>query len=150
MTIEDFCKWIESSNFKDGERLPSVREVAASSGASTFTVFRAYKKLAFQGKIYAEHGNGYFWGAKPKIEVSAHECETERVERLLLEDWKSGKISVNRPLPSICVSLMRRHWEPCGVHWNHCMQRELWNARGKVVIILSMPGWRFLRQKKFS
>ncbi len=101
MTIEDFCKWIELSNFKDGDRLPSVREVAASSGASTFTIFRAYKKLASQGKIYAEHGNGYFWGAKPKIEVSAHELETERVERLLLEDWKSGKISINRPLPSI-------------------------------------------------
>ena len=45
MTIEDFCKWIELSNFKDGDRLPSVREVAASSGASTFTVFRAYKSL---------------------------------------------------------------------------------------------------------
>ena len=101
MTVEDFCKWIESVGYKDGDRLPSVREVAASSGASTFTIFRAYKKLASQGKIYAEHGNGYFWGAKPKIEVPAHELETERVERLLLEDWKSGKISVNRPLPSI-------------------------------------------------
>ena len=103
MTVEDFCKWIELSNFKDGDRLPSVREVAASSGASTFTVFCAYKKLASQGKIYGEHGNGYFWGMKPKIkiEVPAHELETERVERLLLEDWKSGKISIDRSLPSI-------------------------------------------------
>lgn len=107
MTVEDFCKWIELSNFKDGDRLPSVREVAASSGASTFTVFRAYKKLASQGKIYAEHGNGFFWGTKPKIEASAREYETERVERLLLDAWKSGKISVDNPLPSIkdmCLS----------------------------------------------
>ena len=71
MTVEDFCKWIGSSNFKDGDRLPSVREVAASSGASTFTIFRAYKKLASQGKIYAEHGNGYFWGAKPKMRMNS-------------------------------------------------------------------------------
>ena len=101
MTVEDFCKWIESSGFKDGDRLPSVREVAASSGASTFTVFRAYKRLAAQGKIYGEHGNGYFWGAKPQIDVVARERETDRLERLLLEDWKSGKISVNSVLPSI-------------------------------------------------
>lgn len=66
MTVEDFCKWIESVGYKDGDRLPSVREVAASSGASTFTIFRAYKKLASQGKIYAEHGNGYFWGQSQK------------------------------------------------------------------------------------
>ena len=107
MTIEDFCKWIESVGYKDGDRLLSVREVAASSGASTFTVFRAYKKLASQGKIYAEHGNGFFWGTKPKIEASAREYETERVERLLLDAWKSGKISVDNPLPSIkdmCLS----------------------------------------------
>ncbi len=107
MTVEDFCKWIESVGYKDGDRLPSVREVAASSGASTFTVFRAYKKLASQGKIYAEHGNGFFWGTKPKIEASAREYETERVERLLLDAWKSGKISVDNPLPSIkdmCLS----------------------------------------------
>ena len=41
MTVDEFCKWIESSGFKDGARLPSVRKVAASQGASTFTVFQA-------------------------------------------------------------------------------------------------------------
>ena len=101
MTVEDFCKWIESSGYKDGDRLPSVREVASSSGASTFTVFRAYKNLVAQGKIYSERGNGYFWGKKAEIEVAVHERETDRLERLLLEDWKSGKISAGSPLPSI-------------------------------------------------
>ena len=48
MTVADFCKWIESSGFKDGDRLPSVRDVASSSGASTYTVFRAYKSLVAQ------------------------------------------------------------------------------------------------------
>lgn len=101
MTVADFCKWIEASGFKDGDRLPSVREVSASSGASTFTVFRAYKNLVAQGKVYAEHGNGYFWGRKPELAVSVHERESDRLERLLLEDWKSGKISAGSPLPSI-------------------------------------------------
>ena len=101
MTVDEFCKWIESSGFKDGARLPSVRKVAASLGASTFTIFQAYKRLVEQGKIYGEHGNGYFWGQKPEIVVDASEHETERLERLLLEDWKSGKISVDSTLPSI-------------------------------------------------
>jgi len=101
MTVDEFCKWIESSGFKDGARLPSVRKVAASLHASTFTVFQAYKRLVEQGKIYGEHGNGYFWGQKPEIVVDAGEHETERLERLLLEDWKSGKISVDSTLPSI-------------------------------------------------
>ena len=77
MTVEDFCKWIESSGFKDGDRLVA------------------------QGKIYAEHGNGYFWGRKPEIAVAVHERESARLERLLLDDWKSGKISADSPLPSI-------------------------------------------------
>ena len=101
MTVDEFCKWIESSGFKDGARLPSVRKVAASLHASTFTVFQAYKRLVEQGKIYGEHGNGYFWGPKPEIVVDAGEHETERLERLLLEDWKSGKISADSTLPSI-------------------------------------------------
>ncbi|WP_298768543.1 GntR family transcriptional regulator [uncultured Fibrobacter sp.] len=101
MTVDEFCKWIESSGFKDGARLPSVRKVAASLGASTFTIFQAYKRLVEQGKIYGEHGNGYFWGQKPEIVVDAGEHETERLERLLLEDWKLGKISADSTLPSI-------------------------------------------------
>ena len=101
MTVADFCKWIETSGFKDGDRLPSVRDVASSSGASTYTVFRAYKSLVALGKVYAERGNGYFWGRKPELAVSVHERESDRLERLLLEDWKSGKISAGSPLPSI-------------------------------------------------
>src|SRR5690554_8233988 len=101
MTMNDFYKWLESANFKNGDRLPSVREVASSLGASTFTVFRVYKGLTEQGKIYAEQGNGYFWGKKPEIVISVHEREMERVERLLQESWESGKFSVDAPLPSI-------------------------------------------------
>lgn len=101
MTVDDFCKWLENGGFKDGDRLPSVRDVAASSGASTCTVYRAYRKLARQGKVYGEHGNGFFWGRKEKIAVAVHEHETERLERLLLEEWKSGRITADEPLPSI-------------------------------------------------
>lgn len=98
--VNDFCKWIESSGFKNGDRLPSVRQVASSLNSSTFTVFRAYKKLVELGKVYSEHGNGYFWGKKAEIDIAVRERESDRLERLLLEAWKSGRISADGPLPS--------------------------------------------------
>ena len=101
MTVTEICKWLESSNFNEGDRLPSVRSAAESFDASTCTVFRAYRKLAAEGKIYGEYGNGFFWGAKkaPAADMPVREHVTERLERLLLEDWKSGRISADAPLP---------------------------------------------------
>jgi len=103
VTVEQICKWLESSDFKEGERLPSVRSVSEQLSTSTCTVFRAYRKMALQKKVYGEQGNGYFWGAG-KVHVlkpTVREHETERLGRLLLEDWKSGRISADQPLPSI-------------------------------------------------
>ena len=103
MTVVEICKWLESSNFKEGDRLPSVRGVSGALSTSTCTVFRAYRKLADEGKVYGEHGNGFFWGKKKAAppEPPVHEHVTERLERLLLEDWKSGKVAPDAPLPSI-------------------------------------------------
>ena len=103
MTVEEICKWLEASKFKDGARLPSVRAVAERFSTSTCTVFRAYRKLIEAKKAYGEHGNGYFWGAA-KVAVPeplVHEQVVERLERLLQEDWKSGRFSTDAPLPTI-------------------------------------------------
>ncbi|OWV00740.1 GntR family transcriptional regulator [Fibrobacter sp. UWR2] len=103
MTVEEICKWLEASKFKDGARLPSVRTVAERFSTSTCTVFRAYRKLIEAKKAYGEHGNGYFWGAA-KVAVPeplVHEQVVERLERLLQEDWKSGRFSTDAPLPTI-------------------------------------------------
>lgn len=103
MTVEEICKWLEASKFKDGDRLPSVRSVSEQLSTSTCTVFRAYRKLIEKKKAYGEQGNGYFWGngkvSPPEPQV--HEQVVERLERLLLEDWKAGKLSADSPLPSI-------------------------------------------------
>ena len=103
MTVEEIYNWLNSSIHKDGDRLPSVRKVASTFGTSTFTVFRAFKLLIEQNKIFGEQGNGYFWGQKhtqlPAIPLK--ENVEERIERLFIEDWKSGKISADQDLPSI-------------------------------------------------
>ena len=103
MTVEQICKWLESSNFKEGDRLPSVRSVADALSASTCTVFRAYRKLIDGKKVYGEQGNGYFWGSGKVAppEPPVHEHVVERLERLLQEDWKSGNFATDSALPSI-------------------------------------------------
>lgn len=142
MTMNDFYKWLESANFKNGDRLPSVREVASSLGASTFTVFRVYKGLTEQGKIYAEQGNGYFWGKKPEIVISVHEREMERVERLLQESWESGKFSVDAPLPSI-KDLCSAYTTTLGT-----MRRTLEQLREKGILERKGQGRYFFRNSK--
>lgn len=145
MKVEDFCKWLESAGFKDGDRLPSVRDVASSSGASTCTVFRAYKKMVEEGKIYAEHGNGHFWGRKPEFAVDVHERESDRLERLLLEAWKSGRISTNGPLPSI--KELSSTFETLSSQ----MQRALEALRGKGVLKRRGKGrYYFVSAQPFS
>ena len=142
MTVESFCNWLESSGFKDGERLPSVREVSKSLGTSTFTVFRAYKKMVGLGKVYGEHGNGYFWGRKPEIAVALHEREGARLERLLLDAWKSGKISADSPLPT------RLRRARCGAPSRRCGTGGCLNVRAAGDTILPARGLR-LAQRKF-
>ena len=103
MTVEEICKWLEASKFREGDRLPSVRSVSERLSTSTCTVFRAYRKLIDAKKVYGEHGNGYFWGAAKVAmpEPPVREQVVERLERLLQEDWKSGRLSADAPLPTI-------------------------------------------------
>ena len=103
MTVEEICKWLEASKFREGDRLPSVRSVSERLSTSTCTVFRAYRKLIDAKKVYGEQGNGYFWGAAKVAmpEPPVREQVVERLERLLQEDWKSGRLSADTPLPTI-------------------------------------------------
>ena len=103
MTVKEIYNWLSTSAHKDGDRLPSVRKVAATLGASTFTVFKAFKQLIDEKQIFGEQGNGYFWGQKNTHLPVIHPKESveERIERLFVADWKSGKISADDDLPSI-------------------------------------------------
>ena len=81
MTVEEICKWLEASKFREGDRLPSVRSVSERLSTSTCTVFRAYRKLIDAKKVYGEQGNGYFWGAA-KVAMPEPPVREQVVERL--------------------------------------------------------------------
>ncbi len=54
---------------KEGDRVPSVRELAMSMAINPNTIQRAYKELESEGYIYSQKAKGYF--------VSPH-SETEK------------------------------------------------------------------------
>ena len=63
------CDEILSGNYKDDDRIPSVREYAVLLEVNTNTAVKAYEQLAREEIIYNKRGLGYFVtkGAKKQI-----------------------------------------------------------------------------------
>jgi len=66
---DSLCERILCGEFKEEERIPSVREYGSSIGVNPNTVMRTYEFLTQDGIIYNKRGIGYFvsTGAKDKI-----------------------------------------------------------------------------------
>jgi len=61
MQIADyFCENILTKEWKENEKIPSVREIAVQVEVNPNTAIRAYTFLQEQGIIYNKRGIGYF------------------------------------------------------------------------------------------
>ena len=58
--VEGFRQQIAGGILKEGEKLPSVRELAASLAINPNTIQRAYRELESQGVIVTVPGKGCF------------------------------------------------------------------------------------------
>lgn len=56
---------IERDALRPGSRLPSIRQLAAETGVSRFTVVEAYDRLVANGQAESRRGAGFFVAAKP-------------------------------------------------------------------------------------
>lgn len=61
---DSIVRRIESGTWREGDRLPSEEELAASQGVSVGTVQKALARLAHSGLISREHGRGTFVSGK--------------------------------------------------------------------------------------
>lgn len=88
-------------NLNDGDRLPSVRSMIKSFGASSGTVQAALTELESAGKICKIQGKGCFWGATPlKNQVPyVHETVSEKLAKAFERDFAQGFIKPSQPLP---------------------------------------------------
>ncbi len=78
---EGFIKLIMTGALKEGERLPSVRELAAELAINPNTIGRAYRELESDGYIYTATGKGCFVAAQ-------NEARADTAQ--MLEDFKAN------------------------------------------------------------
>ncbi len=85
----------------EGDRLPSVRSMIKSFGASSGTVQAALAELESAGKICKIQGKGCFWGKTPlKNTVPfVHETVSEKLAKAFERDFAQGYLKPSQPLP---------------------------------------------------
>ena len=64
---EQVCVRIALGEFKAGERVPSVRELAVAAGVNPNTVQRAFEHLDRQGILYSVRGSGWYVAEDTKL-----------------------------------------------------------------------------------
>lgn len=57
---EKICLAVTAGEFRPGEKIPSVREVAVQAGVNPNTVQRAFETLERDGVLFSVRGSGWF------------------------------------------------------------------------------------------
>lgn len=72
---DGICDRVMAGTFTEGERIPSVRDYAATLQVNANTVMRSYEHLSQEGVIFNKRGIGYFIAddARERISVIRHE-----------------------------------------------------------------------------
>lgn len=88
-------------DLNDGDRLPSVRSIIKSFGASSATVQAALAELESAGKVCRIQGKGCFWGKAPLMNSIpyVHETVSEKLSRAFERDFAQGFLKPSQPLP---------------------------------------------------
>ena len=73
-----------------GEKLPSVRSLAAQLGVNPNTVQKAYQMLETQGVIYSVSGKGSFISDREGASAELLQAAEERVRRVLTAAAQTG------------------------------------------------------------
>ncbi len=71
---EQICVMIAREEYKTGERIPSVRDIAVEVGVNPNTVQKALDELEKEAVLYSVRGAGWYIGE-----------ETEKAKQMLLE-----------------------------------------------------------------
>ncbi len=80
--VEKICENILEKRWKEGEKIPSVRELAIDIEVNPNTIMRSYTYLQDMGIIYMKRGIGYF--------VSENACE--ETVKIMKEDFIKNEL----------------------------------------------------------
>lgn len=83
--IEQIKKRIALGDWPQGEKLPSIRELAVAVKVSVITVKRAYQELENLGVIYTQQGKGSFVSLDSTLEQQMREADmNEQLSKVLI------------------------------------------------------------------
>ena len=68
---EHLMEQIQAGNYSEGDRLPSVREVASLMGVNPNTVMRSFEYLQNANIIFPQRGMGYYVAEKASERICA-------------------------------------------------------------------------------
>lgn len=87
---EDVCRLILSGVLREGERLPSVRELAGQLAINPNTIQRAYRELEQEGFICSMTGKGSFVSALSQVDVGRRTAKLAEFREAAQELMKLG------------------------------------------------------------
>ena len=76
--MEQIRRLIAVGDWKAGQALPSIRQLAVDLSISVITVKRAYLELEREGVIHTQHGKGSVVAAAPDLGTRLYEEELTR------------------------------------------------------------------------
>ena len=91
--VDEMTMRIASGIYKPGEKLPSVRELAANAGVNPNTMQRALAELKRRGLVYSERTSGRYVTKEEAVLKSLHEELARRYFQEL--DVKLRKIGLS-------------------------------------------------------
>lgn len=90
--VEQVERLVAGGELSDGDKLPSVRELALRLRINPNTVARAYGELEANGVVVRQRGRGVFVTARQQELTERQQLELLRapMDDLLLTAWKAG------------------------------------------------------------
>ncbi|PLR87703.1 aminotransferase-like domain-containing protein [Bacillus sp. V33-4] len=102
---------IERSEWKENEKLPSVRQLAAELEINRLTVLKAYKLLKQDNKIYAKDKVGYYvQSGQPDHEICDHPIYTANLLKSSLSEIHQAQVDFNFSQALIDPNLLPNHY----------------------------------------
>ena len=87
---EGLCRLILTGVLPEGERMPSVRELAGQLAINPNTIQRAYRELESEGFIYSMTGKGSFVAPLHEVDHSRRDAKLAEFRAAALELLQLG------------------------------------------------------------
>lgn len=87
---EGLCRLILTGVLAEGERLPSVRELAGKLAINPNTIQRAYREMESEGFIYSMTGKGSFVAPLQEVDKGRREAKMAEFRSAALELMQLG------------------------------------------------------------